>query len=351
MNSVVGRFLQLLVRKALKSTRAGRGQNPLPVALLTALLLTPHVAQAEAIDPERLVRSVVGIAATTMPDAQSARTLGTERQGSGVVIDGSGLILTIGYTVMEAFQIQVTNFEGKGYPAELVAYDPVSGLGLLRAGMGFSAPSMRLGDARKLNKGDTVLALSGGDNRSAAAVHIVSKREFAGYWEYLLDEAIFTFPPIRAFNGAALVDQEGRLVGIGSLIVSEAVDGRSVPGNMFVPVSVLEPILGDLLAYGKRQEPARPWLGVTLREERGLIFVEKVSPQGPAEGAGLRPGDRIVGVGGQRFNGLADFYRKVWGLGPAGVAVPLEVMRGSALQPLTVPSADRFRFLKLNPTF
>ena len=307
-------------------------------------------AEPEQLDPDRVVRSVVGIRAVVPPDSQSARSLGTEREGSGVVIDGSGLILTIGYTVMEASQIQVTAADGRSYPANMVAYDPVSGFGLLRAELGFQAPWLRLADSAAVKEGDTLLALSGGDGRGAAAVKLVSKREFAGYWEYLLDEALFTFPPIRAFNGAALVNREGQLVGIGSLLVMEAMEGRGLPGNMFVPISALEPILADLLAYGRRQEPARPWLGVTLREEMGQLMVEKVSPRSPAESAGLRPGDRIVGVGGQRFTGLADFYRKLWGLGPAGVVVPLEVMRGATLTPVPVPSADRVRFLRLNPT-
>ncbi|WP_245986204.1 S1C family serine protease [Azospirillum thermophilum] len=316
-----------------------------------ALAQAPRDPAAQSLDPQRLVQAVVSITAAILPDAQSARTLGTEREGTGVVIDGSGLIVTVGYTVMEAFQIQVTTAEGKSYPAEFVAYDIVSGLGLLRAGPGFSAPALRIGESRPVGEGDSLLVISGGQRWTARPVRVVSRREFAGYWEYLLADAIFTVPPLPAFNGAALIDGKGRLVGIGSLIVSSAVEGRGMPGNMFIPTSALMPVLSDLLAYGKRQEPPRPWLGVTLREERGLLLVERVTPDSPAETAGLRPGDFIVGVGGQRFSGLADFYRKLWSLGPAGVAVPLELMRGARLQPVTVPSADRMRFLKLNPTF
>ncbi|SMH59531.1 S1C family serine protease [Azospirillum agricola] len=330
------------------ATLAARGAG----LFLLLLILFPSapLRAAEGLNADRLMRAVVGVSAVVPPDSQSSQTLGSTREGSGIVIDGSGLILTIGYTVMEASEIQVTTLEGKGYPATLVAYDPVSGFGLLRAGMGFESPWLRLGSVAAVEEGDALLALSGGRNRSATAVKLVGKREFAGYWEYLLDEALFTFPPIRAFNGAALVDRNGALVGVGSLLVAQAMEGRGLPGNMFVPISALEPILADLLAYGKRQEPARPWLGVTLREEQGRLLVEKVSPRGPAESAGVRPGDQIVGVGGQRFSGLADFYRKLWGLGPAGVVVPLEVLRGARLEPVTVPSADRVRFLRLNPT-
>lgn len=320
--------------------------------LLLLATLTPWLgpARAEGLDAERLVQAIVGVSAVAPPDAQSSRNLGAKREGSGIVIDGSGLILTIGYTVMEASDIQVTTANGKSFPATLVAYDSVSGFGLLRGEQGFEAPWLRLGGSATLAEGDTLLALTGGERRGATAVQLVSKREFAGYWEYLLDEALFTFPPIRAFNGAALVNRDGALVGVGSLLVAQAMEGRGLPGNMFVPVSALEPILADLLAYGKRQEPARPWLGVTLREDNGRLLVERVSPRGPAEKAGLRSGDWIVGVAGKRFDGLADFYRKLWGVGPAGVVIPLEIMRGAKLEPIAVPSADRARFLRLNPT-
>lgn len=335
------------MRVVVTAFSAARGAGFL---LLLLLLPATGPLRAEGLDAERLINAVVGISAVAPPDSQSSRTLGATREGSGVAIDGSGLILTIGYTVMEASEIQVTASNGKGYPATLAAYDPVSGFALLRAGLGFESPWLRLGDSGSVQEGDALLALSGGRNRSATAVQVVGKREFAGYWEYLLDDALFTFPPIRAFNGAALVDRNGALVGVGSLIVAQAMEGRGLPGNMFVPVSALEPILADLLAYGKRQEPPRPWLGVTLREEQGRLLVEKLSPRGPAESAGIRPGDQIVGVGGQRFTGLADFYRKLWGLGPAGVVVPLEVMRGSRLEPVAVTSTDRLRSLRLNPT-
>ncbi|HYG91533.1 MAG TPA: S1C family serine protease [Azospirillum sp.] len=306
---------------------------------------------AADVDPAALLRAIVRIDATAPPDSQSARTLGTERQGSGAVIDDSGLILTIGYVILEAAQLKVTNADGRSYPAEFVAYDHVSGFGLVRAGFGFHAQPIRLGDSAVLKEGGAALVLSRGGAHAALPVRIVSRREFAGYWEYLLDEAIFTAPPHPAFGGAALVDQSGRLVGIGSLIVPDAAPGQRMAGNMFIPVSALQPIFGDLLAYGRRQDVPRPWLGVNVREEQGRLLVERVTPRGPAESAGMRPGDQIVGVGGQRFTSLADFYRKLWALGPAGVAVPLDVLRGPQVEPVTVTSGDRYRYLRLNPTY
>jgi len=321
--------------------------------LLLVLAAVPaHAAEGGArIDPEALLRAIVRIDVTAPPDSQSSRSLGAERAGTGAVIDGNGLILTIGYLIMEGAQLKVTDSEGRGYPAEFVAYDHVSGFGLVRAGFGFKAAPIRLGDAGALKTGDAAVVLSRAGSSTALPVRVVARREFAGYWEYLLDEAIFTSPPHPAFGGAALVDRTGRLVGIGSLLVGDAMPGQRLAGNMFVPVSALEPIFGDLLAYGRRQDTPRPWLGVTVREEQGRLLVERVTPRSPADSAGVRPGDQIVGVGGQRFSTLADFYRKLWALGPAGVAVPLEVMRGAQMQPVTVTSGDRLRHLRLNPTY
>ncbi|HYH39190.1 MAG TPA: S1C family serine protease, partial [Azospirillum sp.] len=268
--------------------------------LLTALPARGAEGEAKP-DAAALMRAIVRIDVTTPPDSQSARTLGAERAGTGTVIDGNGLILTIGYLIMEGAQLKVTDADGRGYPAEFVAYDQVSGFGLVRAGFGFKAQPLRLGNAGALKAGDAAVVLSRAGGSTALPVRVVDRREFAGYWEYLLDDAIFTSPPHPAFGGAALVDGTGRLVGVGSLIVGDAVPGQRMAGNMFVPVSALEPIFGDLLAYGRRQDTPRPWLGVNVREEQGRLLVERVTPRSPAESAGVRPGDQIVGVGGQRF--------------------------------------------------
>ena len=181
---------------------------------------------------------------------------------------------------------------------------------------------------------------------------MVDRRTFAGYWEYLLEDAIFTAPPRADFGGAALIDRDGRLVGIGSLIVNDAGQDRGpVPGNMFVPIDQLKPIMGDLLANGRRSDPPRPWLGLSLEEHRGRVFVTRVTPDGPAAKAGIAADDVILGIRGAPVEGLADFYRKLWRLGDAGAVVPLHLLQGDEAREVAVRSGDRYRFLKLNPTY
>lgn len=308
-------------------------------------------AEAAQLDPERVVRSVVGITATVPADSQSARTLGTDREGSGVVIDGSGLILTIGYTVMEASQIQVIAADGRSYPANMVAYDTVSGFGLLRAEMGFSAPWLRLAGSDAVKEGDTLLALSGGGNRGATAVKVVGKREFAGYWEYLLDDAIFTAPAHPNWGGTALLGSQGELLGIGSLQLQYRVQGgRVMPLNMSVPIDQLKPILDDMLTLGRVSGPSRPWLGLYATEdEQSRIVLVGLAGDGPAQKAELRVGDAIRAIAGNPVTSLADFYRALWALGPAGVDVPLTLEREGDVFDVRIGSADRNDFLKVGP--
>ena len=181
---------------------------------------------------------------------------------------------------------------------------------------------------------------------------LVSRREFAGYWEYLLPDALFTSPPHEAWAGAALIDREGRLVGIGSLMVGDATaEGVASPGNMFVPIDALAPIMGDLLALGRRDAPGRPWVGLTALEHAGHVVVRDVADDGPAAEAGLRPGDVVLAVGGNQVDTLAELYRGMWDLGGPGVTVPLRVMRANRILELAVPSTDRMRWLKLKQSY
>ena len=299
-----------------------------------------------------LLESVVQVSATIRRDGRTADTLGTEREGSGVVIDDSGLILTIGYLILEALEVNVAGAGPAPVPADIVAYDHESGFGLLRAHQPLGVKPLELGDSDALLPRQPLLVVSRIGDFDAAGVYVIDRRVFAGYWEYLLEDAIFTAPPRPDFGGAALIDEAGRLVGIGSLVVNDAGQlGRPIPGNMFVPINQLKPILGELLANGRRSDPPRPWLGVTLEEHRGRVFITRVTPEGPAAEAGVGADDLILGVAGAPVEGLIDFYRKLWDLGDAGVEVPLNLLQGMSPETVMVRSGDRYRYLKLDPTF
>ena len=319
--------------------------------LTTGVLLGANLSGAAA-EPRDLARGIVGIQAEIPSDARTAATLGRERQGSGVVIDANGLVLTIGYLVLEASAVDLRTVEGRRVPAEVVGYDHDTGFGLIRAAAPLDAAPVALGSSARLEVDQPLLVVSNASRLAALQARLVDRREFAGYWEYLLEDAIFTTPPHAEFAGAALIDVGGRLVGIGSLAVADAAGtGIASPGNMFVPIDALKPILGDLLAYGRRQDPGRPWLGITAREQGGRVVVAGVADDGPAARAGLRAGDLVLAVGTARVQGLADFYRKVWALGEPGVTVPLAVQHGGSVRSVPVVSIDRLRWLKLQPTY
>lgn len=296
---------------------------------------------------------VVRVAATVPADARTAAALGTGREGNGVVIDDDGLVVTIGYLVLEADSVTVSTGGGRTVPAKVVAYDHGSGFGVLRTVGAPGVPAMELGRSRDLRPGDEVLVSAFGGQGGGMPALVVDRRDFAGYWEYLLEDAIFTAPPVAQFGGAALVDEGGRLVGIGSLIVPNAAmrnDGL-IPGNMFVPIDALTAVLGDLISRGRSSRNNHPWLGIHSEELRGRLFVARVAPSGPAWAAGVRSGDMILGVGGSPVSGLADFYRKVWAHGEPGVEVPLQLLQGNTTRVLTIRSMDRYKWLKLYPSY
>jgi S1-C subfamily serine protease len=328
-------------------------------ALLAAVICTFPAAAQDAkpeapasISLDELVSAVVRIKTFINPDGRTVENLGREREGSGIVIDNNGLLLTIGYLMVEAHAAELTTNAGRKVPADVVGYDHETGFGLLRAVEPLRLKPLAFGRSSAVKHGDPVLVVSQGGAGMVAPAYVVAKREFAGNWEYLLDEAIFTAPPHPAWSGAALINQEGKLVGVGSLIVGDAAgSGDNTPGNMFVPIDRLPPILGDLIADGRVSGAQHPWLGVAANELHGRLFVSRVTPGGPAEQAGVQRGDIIVGVNGEKANTLPDFYRKVWNRGRAGVMVPLDVLQNNEVRRIDVKSMNRLDHLKLKSTF
>lgn len=310
-------------------------------------LAAPAAAQAPAV--EDILGALVRVEAEIPSDARTARFLGTEREANGIVIDGNGLVLTIGYIVLEAMAATVRDSAGNAVQAEIVAYDYDTGFGLIRALEPIAVVPMRFGDSGSLAAADQVLIV-GADG--AAPAFVIARDEFAGYWEYLLEDAIFTAPPFAGWAGAALVGADGRLLGIGSLYIQrQAPNGRTLPGNMFVPINALKPILADLLENGRGPGPPRPWMGMFTRDVGGNVVVTRAVPDGPAATAGVVPGEVVAKVAGRNVSDMADLFRKVWALGSAGVDVPLELTGEHGTRQVVVRSADRYDYLRIDPTF
>jgi len=307
--------------------------------------LQPH-AEGLRFDLKPVLDAVVSLRSEIPEDAFTASILGSERAGSGVVIRDDGLILTIGYLITEAESIWLTANDGAIVAGHALAYDAVTGFGLVQPLGRLGAPALARGSSATAAVGDEVIAIGHGGRAHALKAHLIAKREFAGYWEYVLDEALFTSPPHPQWGGAALVGADGKLLGIGSLLVQEARDGEPIQGNMFVPIDLLVPILDDMLKHGVPAAPPRPWLGMYTAESEQRLVVSGIARGGPAESAGVRLGDIVVEVAGERVSGLADMLRKVWRLGPAGIEVPLTIARDTGLAQLNLRSADRSDFLK-----
>lgn len=300
-----------------------------------------------AYDLDRALAAVVGLSAHVPADAFTAEVLGTERAGNGVLIRDDGLVLTIGYLIAEAESVWLTTAAGRVVPGHALAYDYVSGFGLVQALGRLDIPALALGDSDAASVGArVVLAGAGGRARSVTA-RVIARQEFAGYWEYVLEDAIFTAPAHPHWGGAALIGPDGDLLGIGSLQLEQtAPAGETLHINMVVPVNGLKPILSDLATLGRQKGPVRPWLGLYATEIDNKVVVMSTATNGPAEKAGLESGDIVLAVAGRAVGNLASFFRRIWGLGEAGVEVPLTVHRAGKTFELLVSSADRARFLK-----
>jgi len=312
-------------------------------------LVSPPGKSAEWDNVDELLAAVVGIETTIPAEARTAATLGTERAGSGVLIDSNGLIVTIGYLILEAGLVEVVLPSGEPVPAEVLAYDYETGFGLLRASAEMSIRPMELGTSSALAPGQELVIASYGGLQTVRPALFAGAREFAGYWEYLLEDALFTVPPYPRFGGAALISQGGKLVGIGSLAVADAIDDdyQTVPGNMFLPIDRLKSVLGDLLTDGRSSGSGKPWLGLYTEEIQGRLLVRRVADGGPAMAAGIAPGDIIAAAGGKPVVSMADFYRKVWAQGEPGDTISITVIKGTDIRKLTIRSGDRYQWLRL----
>ncbi|CDN50750.1 S1C family serine protease [Neorhizobium galegae] len=295
-------------------------------------------------DIEKSLRSVVAVRASIPDNAFTANTLGTRREGSGVVIRENGLVLTIGYLITEAEDVWLTRQDGRVVPAHALAYDQESGFGLVQAMAPLDLPALQIGDSATATLGDPVVFADG--EGEYVRGNIVAKQEFAGYWEYLLDEAIFIAPAHPSWGGAALIDTEGKLLGVGSLRLQMSKGGEIADINMVVPIDLVKPILDDLLNRGEFNRPPRPWLGAMSAESNGEVVVMSVTENGPAAQAGLKRGDVISEIRDGEVDGLADFYRKIWNSGPPGAEIPMRVLRDGREAWLRVKSADRNDFLR-----
>jgi S1-C subfamily serine protease len=298
-------------------------------------------------DLGQALSAVVSLRARIPDDAFTAGVLGTDRTGHGVLIDASGLIVTIGYVVTEADDIWVVTNDGKAVPGHLVGYDYESGFGLVQALGRLSVPIMPLGDSARVTVGGQLILAGYGGRTQALKTQVVARHEFAGYWEYVLEDALFTAPPHPNWGGAALIGADGRLVGIGSLYINDIVPSiPDIEGNLSVPIDLLKPIMDELQRFGRTLKPARPWLGMFATEAEGGLIVAGTYDAAPAAQAGLRAGDVITEVAGSHPESLASLFRAVWAVGTAGCTVPLRVERDGKTKSINVASVDRRDFWK-----
>lgn len=318
--------------------------------LIPAIVIAVVICNAGYADrkPEEILKAIVKVQTVVPADAVTAPILGTERSGSGVLIDSDGHVLTIGYLILEARIIEVVGPDDRVIDATFVGYDYDTGFGLLKVNEPLNISPMKLGSSSKLKEGDPALVAGYHGSDTVTGVRVISRGEFVGSWEYLLDNAIYTIPPYQNYGGAALIGPDGSLLGIGSIFTSLTIaDFGTATANMFVPIDLLKPILNDLKTHGRSSRPQKPWLGVNSEESHGRVFITRILPGSPGEKSDLQADDLILKVDKQAVMGQADFYRKLWSLGNAGIKVPLTILRGTEIKEITVTSTDRYQLLKL----
>ena len=343
MQLQIGGVRRAVLRMAIGSClSAGLNTQAAPVAAG----LSPVEIQARAL--RRASDAVVGIRTRAVEGARSAATLGRERQGSGVVISADGLVLTIGYLVLEAEQAELFTDDGRRIPARVVAYDLATGFGLLQALSPLRLEPVPLGNSTRMAPQEPLVVASGGQDGAVSTAQLVGRRAFSGFWEYHVEGALFTFPPRRDHAGAALFNSRGELLGIGSLLVNDAL-GANQPrsaGNMFVPVDLLLPVLAEMQSTGRSSASLRAWMGVNCVEANGEVRVMRVNDDSPADVAGLKPGDTIVNIDGTPVSGLAVLWKTLWATAPAERAVRLDILREGQALTVIVHAVDRAKTLR-----
>jgi S1-C subfamily serine protease len=298
-------------------------------------------------DLDAALSAVVGLRAIVPSDAFTAETLGTERAGNGVLIRSNGLVLTIGYLVTEAESVWISLNDGRSVPGHVLAYDQETGFGLVQALARLDVPALTIGSSSAAQLGDRIVIGGAGGRQRSVAARIVAKQEFAGYWEYLLDEAIFAAPAHPNWGGTAVIGPAGDLIGIGSLqLEREREKGSSEHLNMVVPIDLLKPILDDMQKFGRANRPVRPWLGLYATEVEDKVVIVGVATGGPAQNAKIRTGDIVTAVAGMEVSDLAGLFRRIWARGEAGAEIPLSIYRDGRTLELKVKSSDRAKFLK-----
>ena len=330
-------------------------------ALLVGLVIaaSAQAASAAAVSAQTAMAAfakanaaVVGVRVGVADDARSAETLGKQRTGSGVVIGPDGLILTIGYLMLEAQSIQIVTQDNKTLPAQAVAYDLATGFGLIKPIIPLRGiDPVVFGSLKDLQTGEALMAATGaqgnGEDGDVSMTQMVSKRPFSGYWEYHIDAAVFTSPPIGNHSGAPLFNQKGELIGIGSLFVSDAMGGnRRLPGNMFVPVDLLKPILSEMQQTGSTKTSRRPWVGLTSTEQGGRVQIVRVNRESPAQIAGLEAGDLVLAVDGAKVATLEEFYKKLWDRARPDSEISLTVLKGAEIRTIVLKPVDRMNTMQ-----
>jgi S1-C subfamily serine protease len=298
-----------------------------------------------AFDLDRALASVIGLHSIIPSDASSAETLGTERAGNGVLID-DGVVLTIGYLITEAETLWLHLGDGRVVPGHPLGTDFESGFGLVQALGRLDLAPLPLGSSAAAKNGDRVVVGGLGGRTRSVASQIAAKQEFAGYWEYMLNEAIFTHPAHPNWGGTGLISNRGELIGIGSLQLEREREGKAEHVNMMVPIDLLKPALDDLRKFGRVNKPARPWLGMYSTEIDNRVVVIGLTGKGPAARAEIKTGDVILAINGDKITSQTDFYRKLWSLGAAGVDVPLTVYHEGVTFDVVLTSIDRSKLLK-----